>query len=178
MRSDILLLSTKELKDNSTIDYNVSENLLEAAILDAQSVDIQNITGSALYNHLIDLVATNAITGSTQETKDMKELLDNWIFPTHLKYALYRAVTPIRIQIRNKGVMQNSSDYSASADTEVFNSLKASIKNDYEYYATKLKAYLKDFFVKYPAYSCDTSKSEYNTPAKGTSYFSGIYLGK
>lgn len=176
MNTRTYLLSTDDLKKESTIDLNVEDNLLESSILNAQNIDIQAIIGTKLYEEIIRLVETDEITGSTQEIIDIRELTFDWIYYTHVNYTLYRCLPFIATSFRNIGLVNNSSDSSTPISKEVYNSLKNNIENDVDYYANKLKDYLCDFFDKYPDYVCNTDKSYYNTQNQSKEYFSGIYI--
>ena len=176
MKNNIILLSVDKLKENSIIDYNVEDKILESSIIDAQNIDIQYIIGSALYNEILNLVETGNITSGSTEIIDIKYLLDDFISPTLLKYSLYRSVLPMRISFRNKGLMENNSDNSQPVDKEFITYIENKFLNDCEFYSNKLKAYLCDFFVKYPDFDCDTTRSDYTTPNKNNSYFCGIQL--
>lgn len=176
MNTNIYILSVNTLKENTVLDLNIEDKLLQSSIIDAQNIDIQAITGTALYNEVLTLIDTGAITGTTQEVKDIKTLVDDWVMPTLIKYSLLRSLLPLKIAFRNKGLMENSSDNSTPISRDYLTYAENKILNDCEYYSNKLKAYLCDFFTKYPDYNCNTDESNYNTPNKGNSYFAGIHL--
>ena len=173
MTQDIFLMSVDELKQNSTIDMNVEDKILETSILDSQNIDIQGIIGTKLYKILLNMVDTGTVKG------DYKTLLDEFIFPTQLKFALYRSIMPMRVHFRNKGVMENNSNNSQPVDKEFINYVENKIRNDVEFYANKLKGYLCYHFDKYPNDKNDlpTDRKDYNKPNRDDAYFSGIYLG-
>lgn len=177
MKYNILFLSVATLKENSVIDTNVEDKILESSILDAQAIDIQNIIGTSLYNKLLDLVENDeiALSGNTE----YKTLLDEYIYPTHLKFSLLRSIMPMRVKFRNKGLMEQNSDNAQPIDKEFINYVENKIRNDVEFYSNKLKGYLCYFFNKYPEYdtTLPANRHDYNKPNKKDSYFAGIYLG-
>lgn len=177
MNTNVLFLSVAALKENSTIDTNVEDKILESSILDAQNIDIQNIIGTSLYVKLLDLVNTSDITlsGNTE----YKLLLDEYIYPCHLKFSLLRSIMPMRVKFRNKGLMEQNSDNAQPIDKEFITYVENKIRNDVEFYSNKLKGYLCFFFDFYPQYdsTLPANRHDYNRPNKKDSYFSGIYLG-
>ena len=177
MKYNILFLSVNDLKENSVIDTNVEDKILESSILDAQSIDIQNIIGTKLYVKLLDLINTEEI--SLSGNTEYKTLLDEYIYPTHLKFSLLRSIMPMRVKFRNKGLMEQNSDNAQPVDKEFINYIENKIRNDVEFYSNKLKGYLCYFLNIYPEYdtTLPVNRFDYNYPNKKNSYFSGIYLG-
>jgi len=177
MQTEILMLSVEELKKNSTIDYNVEDKILESSILDAQNIDIQAIVGTILYNKLISLIENDDIL--TETYADYKILLDEYVYPAHLKFSLLRSIMPMRIAFRNKGIMQMNSENSTPVDKEFITYIETKIRNDVDFYANKLKGYLCFFFDKYPTMddTIPTNRNDYNKPNERQNYFGGLYLG-
>lgn len=178
MNKNIVLLSIDDLKESSIIDNNVEDKILESSVIDAQNIDIQNIIGTTLYEYVLELVEDGDIDGTFDEAIDTKSLLDDYIQPALLKFALYRTVMPMRVHFRNKGLMENSSDNSQPVDKEFVTYVENKLLNDAEFYANKLKGYLCWFFNKYPDLECDKpdNRADYNEPNKNNAYFAGIQL--
>jgi hypothetical protein len=178
MNTTIYLIDVDYLKENSVIDTNVEDKILDSSKMDAQNIDIQNIIGTALYNKIIEIVDNDDISGSTYA--EYKILLVDHIMPTLMKYSLLRSIMPMRVKFRNKGLMEQNSDNAQPIDKEFINYVENKIRNDVEFYANKLKGYLVYFFNKYPEYNYNLpeNRSDYNLPNKNNSYFCGIYLNK
>lgn len=171
----VYFMSVDDLKSYSTIDYSVESKLLENSIYDAQKIDIQAIIGTRLYKSLEDKIIDGTISSDT----NYQLLLDDYIFDTLLKASQKRALMFIFAKIRNKGVMEQSSDNSNPVDITILNKLKDEIANDFEFYSNKLKDFLceeQDTYIEYRNYNPD-SKKYFETPNKEDSYFSGLYLG-
>jgi len=129
-------------------------------------------------NTPIDLnVDDNTI--SDVENADYKTLIDDWVWPLQIKFALYRAIMPMRVSFRNKGLMENTSENSTPVDKEFVTFIEHRVKNDIEFYSNKLKGYLCWFFEQYPDDKCDKPdfRNDYTEPNQKDSYNSGIYLG-
>ena len=177
MTTEILMLSVEELKKNSTIDMNVEDKILESSILDAQNIDIQAIIGTTLYNSLLTKVYDDTIDASINA--DYKILLDDFVYPAHLKFALLRSVMPMRVAFRNKGIMQANSENSVPVDKEFITYVESKFRNDADFYANKLKGYLCHFFDKHPSENdtIPTNRNDYSKPNDRQNYFGGLYLG-
>ena len=58
----IYLISTQFLKENTPINDNVADYLLNAAIRDAQTINLQQVTGTKLYKKVLNLVENGTIS--------------------------------------------------------------------------------------------------------------------
>jgi len=167
------MMSVNDLKEYSTIDYSVEDKLLENSIYDAQKIDVQAILGTRLYKALETKIISGSISGETA----YKTLLDDYIFDVLMKSAQMRGLLYVFAKIRNKGIMEQSSDNSNPVDITILNKMRDEIQNDFEYFSNKLKQYLCEVELpEYKDYNPD-SLDYYDTPNKTDSYFTGIYLG-
>lgn len=172
--SRVLFMSVNELKEYTTINYNVEDKLLENSIYDAQNIDLQAILGSRLYISLQDRIISNTITGTTDTA--YKTLLDDYIFWVLLKASEIRGLMWIYAKIRAKGITNQDSDNSATVDITIVNKMKQELNNDFEFYSNKLKNYLCEVELpEYKDYNPDTL-DYYTTPNTTDSFFSGIHL--
>ena len=104
------LISCDYLKSHTSINNNVDNTLLNNAIWEAQTIHIQQITGSELYNKVIDLVVSGDI--QLPANSDYKTLLDDFLQPTIAYWAWYESIPYVSFKIVNKGVELQNSDYS------------------------------------------------------------------
>lgn len=171
---NIYFLSVNDLKENSTIDLNVEDKIIKRSIIDGQNIDIQPIIGTRLYNSLKTKIVDNTLSGET----DYKTLMDDYIQPCLLKYALRRSLLYIWVKLRNKSVSQETSDNSNPVESNVFDRLRRDASDDAEFYANKLKEYLceeVDLFIEFKDYNPD-SKLYFDKPNQSNSFFSGLQL--
>lgn len=146
----IYLISTKDLKDNTPINDNTADYLLNTAIRDAQAINLQQITGTVLYKKILQLVNDDTI-GNPENAK-YKSLLDDYIQPLIINYAFVYAIPAIRFKFMNVGVVSQSSDNSTPTDTKELQMVLDDARNKAEYYATILSDYLKAHTKDYPEF--------------------------
>ena len=116
-----LLISVKELKSNGTLfSNNVDDGYLNSTIITCQEVYLEQVTGTALYHKLQELVY-NQITGEPDGiyapgNEAYKELLEEMVKPYLKARATVDVMYPIAYKIRNAGVMRNSDTNLQPAD--------------------------------------------------------------
>lgn len=168
----IYLISTNTLKQNTPINDNVADYLLNAAIRDAQTINLQQTTGTRLYKKILQLVADNTI--KTPENEAYKTLLDDYIQPLVLNYALVYAIPAIRFKLMNVGVVSQSSENSTPTSLQEMQYVVDDARNKAEYYATLLSDYLKANYKTYPEYYANKAIDEKRPTC--TQYTSGLVL--
>ena len=107
------LITVQELKDGTPIDANVQSKQIEVAILYAQDFFLQEQLGTALYLKLQTEVAS--------PTSPYDTLLDTYVKPYLLNRVIADVLPLLQYQIRNKGLMELSSNdgqHSAFKETQ------------------------------------------------------------
>ena len=169
----IYFISVDKLKQRTPVNFNVEPQLLTMSIWDAQEINIQQATGTVLYEKLKTLVESGDI--SLPENADYKLLLDTFIENALIQWSLCESLNFVWMKIENKSVTTQSSDSSQPVDVAQFRILQGSIKNKAEFFTQRLTNYLKSNSNLYPEY-LENSECDEIKPQK-TPYFSGIVLG-
>jgi len=166
-----LFLSTQYLKDNTVINNNTDDELLEPFITMAQNKHIERILGTGLFNDIVTNIQGNTITGLN------KTLLDSYIQPALLQWALWEALPFINYKLTNKSVSKKTSENSNPAELNELQYLRDSIRDTAEYMSQRVIDYLEEQsnngnFALYtnPGTALDTIRPN------SSSYFNGIYL--
>lgn len=168
----IYFISETTLKNNSPINLNVEQQLLNLAILDAQDTRIQMALGSNLYNKIKDLIDTGDISISTYS--DYKTLLDDYIVPALISWSTYECLTYVRYKIMNKSVTSQASDNTTPVDLEELKFISAYIMNKAEFKQQRLIDYLVENRTLFAEY---TAANDYDDIVpKSNAYFSGLVL--
>lgn len=157
----IYLISTQFLKENTPINDNVADYLLNNAIRDAQTINLQQVTGTKLYRKILELVANGTINDA--ENEKYKILLDDYAQPLILNYAFMYAIPQIRYKVMNVGVVNQSSDNSTPTDARDLQLVIDDARNKAEYYADILGDFLRANFKDYPEY-LDNKKLDEKRP--------------
>ena len=172
MATTIYFVSETVLKNNSPISLNVEPQLLNIALTDAQEMHVQMALGSLLYEKLKTLISTGDI--STATYTDYKTLLDNYVVPATISWALVESLSYIRFKIMNKSVTSQASDNTAPADLEELKYLHSQLRDKAEFKQQRLINYLIENRTKYSEYTATTDIDDIDPACNG--YFSGIVL--
>ena len=167
-----LLISARELKNaNTLISNNVDDNYLSSTIITCQEVYLEQITGTALYHRLQELVY-NQITNAPDalndaENKDYKILLEDMIKPYLKARATVDVLYPITYKIRNMGVMKSSDTNLQNADM-----------SDIKYLEKQYNTYVAEYEQRLSKYLCANKEKFEELAADVPSYFDQPSLGK
>lgn len=125
---NILLIGPQELKEESLINANVEEKVLNSIVQTSQEIYLCKIIGTALYRRLQELVY-NEIHNETPKISDgeytvYNELLENYVKP-YLKYSAMKAfLIENTYKLRNTGVMRMSDTNVMSSDLDTIKYLE------------------------------------------------------
>lgn len=163
----VKFISTQYLKDNTAIQSNVDNTLLEPYILKAQDTHIQQILGTNYYVHLGNAVVSSSL--SAIET----DLIKNYIQPAIAEWTFYEVLPHINYKSTNKAVSQNTSENSSPSQLADIKYLRNSIRDLAEYYSERLVRELTDNSSKYPLY---LNQGVNNVLTNKNVYFNGLYI--
>lgn len=167
-----LLISVKELKSNGTLfSNNVDDGYLNSTIITCQEVYLEQVTGTALYHKLQELVY-NQITGQEDGiyapgNEAYKDLLEEMVKPYLKARATVDVMYPIAYKIRNTGVMRNSDTNLQPADM-----------NDIKYLEKQYLTYVAEYEQRLSKYLCDNKELFPELEADVPAYFDKPSLGK
>ena len=149
--NNVLLISEELLKTYSYINENVQSDELRYAIMVSQNIEIQESLGTNLYQHILDLVDNNTIGDAGNS--NYKTLLDKYIQPALIGYALFRAVDNFMAKLMSVGIVQNRSEQGSNIDFKLFLHIKNQAKNDAEFQDNLLRRHLIFRSGLYPEYN-------------------------
>ena len=167
-----LLISAKELKNaNTLISANLDDNYLSATIVTCQEVYLEQITGTALYHRLQELVY-NQITNAPDalndpENEDYKILLEDMVKPFLKARTLVDVLYNAAFKIRNMGVMKSSDTNLQNADM-----------SDIKYLEKQYLTYVAEYEQRLSKYLCANQDKFEELEADVPSYFDQPSLGK
>lgn len=170
--SDTLFLTAKFLKNNTVIDQNVDDDILNPWIIVAQNKYIERSLGTALFNDIVTNIKNKTITGLN------KTLLDDYIQPCLQHFVVYEALPFIQYKLTNKSISKKNSENSTVADLNEMQYLRKSVLDTASYMQTRLVEYLQTEVANgnFTLYSNPGSDASTITPDINT-YFNGLYLG-
>ena len=134
------------LKDNTPLNENVDDKLIKNAIKEAQDIYIQDLIGSDLYNEL----QTQIVAGST--TALNVTLLDRYIQPCLMHYAVCESALPLTYKFLNKSISTRNADDATPINVQDLNMIEERYRTKAVYYGTRLRNYLKENSSSYPLF--------------------------
>ena len=178
-----LLISVKELKSNGTLfSNNVDDGYLNSTIITCQEVYLEQVTGTALYHKLQELVY-NQITGQEDGiyapgNEAYKDLLEEMVKPYLKARATVDILYPVSYKIRNMGVMKSSDTNLQNADMSDIKYLEKQYLTYVAEYEQRLSKYLCDNKKLFPELEADVP-AYFDKPSVGKNYANecGLYLG-
>lgn len=127
------------IKDRSSIHGNLDEALIKPEIKVAQDMYILPILGTALMDKIQTDIDTTGTTTGTYKT-----LLDRYIIDTLLWYVIAELYVSVSYQIWNKGTARKQGVDTELPSMNELVSLRNDAKHKAEYYATRMRLYLKE----------------------------------
>ena len=169
MAQNIIFISTQYIKDNTTINGNVDEDILKPIIIQSQDKYIEPILGTDLYNKLKTDIGAGTITGV------YKTLLDEYVQKTLAHWSLYEALPFLNYKLTNKSVLTKDSENSTATGLEEIKYLRQGIRDTAEYFSQRVTNYLIANQSSFTEYNSNSDLDDIRP--NSTSYFSGLYLG-
>lgn len=166
----IYFVTTKLLKESTTINDNVDDYLLNNSIWEAQEINVQNACGTVLYRKINDLISTGDI--SLPANAQYKSLLDVYIQPVVIYWAWAYIIPMVHYKIMNKGVQNQNSDNSTSTAINEMQYLKDEVRNKADFFTERLCDYLLANKHLFPEYTRNHKIDELHPD--GNAYFSGV----
>jgi len=145
--NQVLLVSEEKLKAFTTINENVSPQLLIPYILNSQETYLVNLIGSSFLKELYTQVRTNTVSAANQF------ILDEYIGQVVLQYGLVMALPFLKYKILNKSILSPKSETADSIDIDELKYLVGEVKNTAEQYAMLLQKYLFWHSADYPLWN-------------------------
>lgn len=165
--NEVLLVSEEKIKAFTTINENVSPQLLIPHILNAQNTYLVNLLGSTFLKDIYLQVRTNSVTVLN------KYLLDEYIGPVVLNYGLMMAIPFLNYKILNKSIMVPKSETAENIDLDEVKYLVTEVRNVADQYAMLLQRYLFYHMNDYPLWNTANMRDGV-LPDKGSPFISPL----
>lgn len=162
--AEALLISTTDLKQFSTLSGNIDNDKLKQWIKVAQDTHIQNYLGTDLFDRL----KAGGIAGDL--TANETALIDNYIKPMTIHWALSVLIPFVSYTLASKGVYKHTSENSEVVDKSEVENLAQKHTNLAEFYTNNFINYMCYNHTLFPQY--DTNTNEETKPDNKT-FFNG-----
>ena len=161
-----LLVSEQRLKQWTALDENVRVDEITPFIINAQDIYMQDTLGTKFYTRLKDGVVADDLTA------DEIHLLNEYIAPTLMQYALYLMLPTLKYKVVEKGLLSGTSEETAATNLDELKYVRQTTLDMAEFYNKRLIEFLKDNPGMFSDYDSPGTDGMY--PNKRTPYFSGL----
>ena len=170
MAKQVLLVSEQRLKQWTQLDDNVRLNEITPHILQAQDIYLQNVLGTKLFDRLKAGVIAADLNANEQK------LLNDYVGPTLMQYALYLMLPSIKYKIANQGILNGTSEETSPTTLDELKYLRQSTLDTAEFYSKRLTKYFMDNPNLFPEYQ--NPGTDGMMPDKRNPYFAGLVTGR
>ncbi len=168
---NIGFIDVDTIKQNSLLDQNIDDKIIEFSIDRAQDIQILELVGTDLYKKLQDLIDSNSVSGYYQT------LLDVYISKALIEWTVYYIYTDGTYKFTNKSVVKRTTESSTNVDDSTIRELRRHQKSTAEFYSNRVIQFLINNQVEFPEW-LSYSKVMGFLGQRNRKYSStGIYLG-
>ncbi len=157
-----LFISRTDLVKNSILDGNVDTDKFIPFIKIAQEIHIQNYLGTDLYNKISADIIADSLTG------DYLTLVNKYVQPMLIHYAMSDYLPFAAYQVKNGGVFKHNSENSESINKNEIDYLVNKQRDFAEFYTRRMIDYVTYNTSKYPEYNTNNNEDMY--PDKDATY--------
>lgn len=175
MSKNIIMIDEQSFKDFTIASNNIDPKNLTQIIKMAQDRYIHSLCGTALYNKILDLIATNDIM--LEANAKYKTILDDYLTDTLFNYVLAELPLAMQYKFVNKGVLKRTSENTDQPSIKELQSISEYYKGYAEWYAERTINYLTANVQNIPEYGSPGSDVTTIVPTSNQ-YRSSIYLGR
>ena len=141
-----LFIKRQDLVRNSILDGNVDTDKFIQYIKIAQEIHIRNYLGTDLYNKIAADIIAGTLSG------DYLDLVNTYIQPMLIHYAMVDYLPFAAYQVKNGGVYKHTSENGESATKEEIDFLINKERDIAEYYTRRFIDYMSFNQASFPEY--------------------------
>ena len=159
-----LFIKRQDLVRNSILDGNVDTDKFIQYIKIAQEIHVRNYLGTDLYNRISNDILNNTLNG------DYLELVNSYIQPMLIHYAMVDYLPFAAYQVKNGGVFKHSSENAQTATKDEVDFLINKERDIAEYYTRRFIDYMsfnQELFPEYYTNSNDDIHPDTNATFNG-----------
>jgi len=150
-----LFINRTDLVRNSILDGNVDTDKFIQFVKVAQEIDIQNYTGTDLYNKVSDLITQGTIDDPANVK--YKTLLNTYLQPMLIWYAQVYYYPFAAYQIKNGGVFKHRSETADTVSKNEVDYLVDKAREFAEYYTRRFIDFMSFNQTNYPEYTSNSN---------------------
>lgn len=164
MKNECQLITEYELKQKSPIGGNVDADYIAPALMNVQTIYLQQLIGTNLLQKLYNIVNDNTI--DDENNNWYAELLDEYIQPYLVAMTTSEMCVTMYSKIRNAGVVQYADTNQSNLDFKGVSFMREHYMNQATFLSERMCKYLSENKVHFPEYKvkrdCSDIKGGYN----------------
>ena len=150
-----LFISRTDLVKNSIISGSTDTDLFIQYVKISQEIHIQNYLGSKLYDKISADIIADTLTG------DYLELVNSFIQPMLIHYAMVDYLPFAAYQVKSGGIFKHSSENSETASKDEVDFLVQKEREFAEHYTRRFVDYMCYNSTKFPEYTNNSGSDIY-----------------
>ena len=167
-----LFITTKDIKRYSVLSGNVDPDKFIYMVEIAQDTEVQNYLGTKLLEKLQDLILAGTINDPANAA--YKTLLETYIKPMTIYWALVCYMPFAAYTVANGGVYKHTSESSVTVDKDEVDYLVEKYRDIAQFYTNNFISYMVYNQTTYPEYNANTQDDIY--PDTANADFGGWVL--
>jgi hypothetical protein len=172
MFTDTLIISEEKLREFTDINDNLDSKLLMNAVREAQDIYLQRLTGTSLYEYILNQIDANTLVNP------YKKLVDDFIQPYLIYAAYWESLDAIYMRPRNNGLLiPTGGENSVNVERDMYNAKRQAVNNKMQYYGERLTNYLIQEQAQFPQLD-DNGPFWKQAPDYGSGYRSPIVFNR
>jgi hypothetical protein len=152
-----LLITPEDVKKKTALNGNVDVNLFIQFVEIAQDIHVQNYLGTKL----LERYQLFIIEENLNDFPTYKNLLNDYIKPMLIHWAMFEYIPFASYSFNNKGVSKPSSENSETVSDKSLNTLIDKQRNLAEYYTTRFVDYICANSTLFPEYKTNVTGNVY-----------------
>lgn len=168
----VYFISSEWIRSHSNIEQNISDKFLISAIRETQTINLQSIIGSSLYNSLYEKVENDNVSGY------YKVLLEQIQY-----FMLYQTLANICIIVSyktgNTGIVTTSDSLNGvnnASLSEVFK-IQAHYQSRADFYQARIEDFMREYKDEFPELTCGCTCNGIAPNFDSAANLSPIFLG-
>ena len=167
-----LFITTKDIKRYSVLSGSVDPDKFIYMVEIAQDTEVQNYLGTKLLEKLQDLILAGTINDPANAA--YKTLLETYIKPMTIYWALVCYMPFAAYTVANGGVYKHTSESSVTVDKDEVDYLVEKYRDIAQFYTNNFISYMVYNQATYPEYNANTNDDTY--PDTSNADFGGWVL--
>lgn len=132
----VLFIQAKDIKEFTASNGNVDVDKLLPHLYKSQTIEVQRLLGTKLYDKLISDITAGTLTGNYQT------LVETYIKPILIHYAMMYALPYLSVTISNGGVYRNNPENATALTSDEINLLVEKERDAAQYFSQRMIDFL------------------------------------